>query len=166
MPPRMDGRITKGDDSRIAVNQRGYGPSMENPEKLTCISILIADQVYRDEDTKNLVIAGTFNAILAPALPVRKELMTVLISVTNGQGKYKLELSIEHEQTGQTVVELSGPFEIPSPIRITDAIVRLRDIEFRALGKYWVTIKSDNEIIQQRPFWVESMPEEDPNGRG
>lgn len=135
-----------------------------NPEKLECVSIIIADAVYRDERTKNLVIAGTFNTISVPALPWPFDRLTVLFSITNGKGEYQLVLRIEHEVSGTTVAELSGPFRLESPLTIQEVNVEFRGLKFAAFGKYWVTILADGAIVAQRPLWVAPMEEKGGGG--
>lgn len=126
-----------------------------NPEKLSCISIIICDEVYRDERTKKQVIIGTFNRITTPSVPCGHARMVVLFSVTNGNGNYHLTLRVEHEQTGHTVAEINGPFKIDDPLAISDISVELRNLVFPNEGKYWVELKADGEILQTRPFIVQ-----------
>ena len=125
-----------------------------NPEKPTCVSIIVCDDVYRDEATKKLVIVGTFNFLHTPGFPCRHPGMTVLFTVTNAVGKYDLSLCVEHEQTGQKVMEISGPFEVGNPLAISDINMRLENLVFNEEGKYWVVLSADGEIIGQRPFVV------------
>jgi len=126
-----------------------------NPEKPTCVSILICDAVYRDETTKKLIVVGIFNRLTASEIPCRHPRMTVLFTITNARGEYKLVLTIEHEKTGQKVVEIGGPLKVDDPLMISDINMELRNLTFPEEGKYWVVLKADEEILQQRPFWVQ-----------
>ena len=128
-----------------------------NPEKLSCISIIICDEVYRDEATKKLIIVGTFNRMRTRRLPYKHRAMTVLFTLTNGHGKYELSLSIEHERTGATIAKLGGPLEVGEPLMINDVSMTLENLRFHEAGKYWVTLKADEKIIQQRPFVIELL---------
>jgi hypothetical protein len=130
-----------------------------NPRKPTCISILICDDVYRDEITKKLVVVGTFNRINAESFPCKHGRVVVLFSITDGQGEYELSLSIEHERSGVEVARIRGPITIHDPLAIHDINVTLDKLQFVEPGKYWVMVKVDGEIIQQRPFFV--MPRQD-----
>jgi hypothetical protein len=129
---------------------------MSSPEKLTCISIIICDDIYRDEKTKKLVIIGTFNTLNASAFPCKHPHMRVLFTITNGKGDYDLKLSIEHEKSGQRLVELGGPFHVDDPLAIVDVDAEVAELVFEKPGKYWVALSADGEIIQQRPFVVQS----------
>ena len=125
-----------------------------NPEKLDCLSIILCDQVYRDEVTKKLIIVGTFNRIYAKEIPCRHSSLSVLFSLTNGKGKYNLSLSVEHAETGHEVAAISGPFEMPDPLAIVEINMAFEDLVFPYDGKYWIVLKADQEIIQQRPFTI------------
>lgn len=135
-------------------SQSGRQRMPKNPEELTCISIIVCENVYRDERTKNLVIIGTFNQIETPALPCRFERMCVLFTLTNGRGDYEVVLSILHERTGHEVAHLGGPMKVADPLAITDIHVELRNLVFPEEGKYWVELKADGAVLQQRPFLV------------
>ena len=125
-----------------------------NPEKLSCISIILCDDVYRDERTKKLVIVGTFNTINVLQTPAMHPQLCVLFSLTNGNGDYDLTLAIEHERTGREILSMQGPLRLESPLAIADVDVRLNGLELPETGKYWVTLRCDGEVVQQRPFTV------------
>lgn len=125
-----------------------------NPERLQCISIVICNEIYRDEDTKNLILVGTFNQIRARSFPCEHPQMAILAALTNGNGKYDLQLSIEHEESGVEIVTLQGPAQFSDPLAVQDLPIKLRSIVFEKPGKYWVMIKADGEILQQRPLFL------------
>ncbi|QDV89258.1 hypothetical protein RAS2_03230 [Phycisphaerae bacterium RAS2] len=125
-----------------------------NPEVLSCISIIVCNDIYRDEASKNLILVGTFNTIEASAFPCRHHQMSVLATLTNGNGEYKLEIGIEHEQSGVTIMMLTGATNFDTPLAVTDIHVRLEGIVFEKPGKYWVFVKADGELLQQRPLLV------------
>ncbi|MCG3132641.1 MAG: hypothetical protein FLDDKLPJ_03504 [Phycisphaerae bacterium] len=124
-----------------------------NPEKLDCISIIICDDIYRDETTKRLVIVGTFNRINARSLPCRHPRMTVLFTITNGNGSYDLRVAIEHDN-GEQLLELGGPLRVENPLAISDINLLLENVMFTRDGKHWVVVRADGQILTQRPFWV------------
>lgn len=80
--------------------------------------------------------------------------MSVLATLTNGNGEYKLEIGIEHEQSGVTIMMLTGATNFDTPLAVTDIHVRLEGIVFEKPGKYWVFVKADGELLQQRPLLV------------
>ncbi len=123
-----------------------------NAEKLTCVSIIICDDIYRDERTKKLVIVGTFSTIQPITFPHHQKLH-ILMTLTNGNGEYDVALRVVHEESDQAVVEVRGPMKIDTPLRITEINVPMV-VPLTAAGKYWVEVISDGEILAQRPFIV------------
>lgn len=123
-------------------------------EQLTCISIILCDDVYRDELTKKMVIVGTFNNIFAAKLPVEHPKMCVLFTVTNGNGTYDVSLAIEHEASGREIVRVGGPIDVRNPLAIHDVNVDIRGVKLSEAGKYWIILRSGEAILQQRPFHV------------
>jgi len=123
-------------------------------EKLTCVSMVLCDDVYRDEVTKKSVLVGTFNNINTPVLPYTHPRMVVVFSLTNGRGEYNLGLTIQNERSGQDVISLGGPLRVNDPLQFVDVTVVLRSVEFSDAGKYWAVLEADSEILAQRPFLV------------
>lgn len=130
-----------------------------NPERLQCISIVICNDIYRDEETKNLILVGTFNQIRSRAFPCQHPQMAMLAGLTNGNGKYELQVSIEHEESGVEIVTLEGPAHFSDPLAVRDLPIKLRNVFFERPGKYWVMIKADGEILQQRPLFLTLIPD-------
>src|SRR5688572_17523476 len=127
---------------------------MGSAELPQCLSIIICDDIYRDEETKKLIIVGTFNSISASNFPCAHPKMSVLFTLTNGHGDYNLKLAIEHAETGVDIVEVSGPLQMASPLIISDFNVSLQNLHFPVEGKYWVSLSVNDVIIMQRPFVV------------
>jgi len=124
---------------------------LENP---VCVSLLICDDVYQDIRTRKQVIVGTFNRINCEALPHHHPRLVVVFAITDTRSAVDLALSIEHEESGDPLVDVKGPFNSTDPLAIHDLVIELGNIEFQFEGKHWVMVKSNGEIIGQRPFWV------------
>jgi len=129
------------------------------PEQPECLSIIICDDIYRDEATKKLILVGTFNQIGVPSLPCMHPRMSVMFTLTNARGRQDLALSIEHEETGEQVIEMSGPFEMDDPLAILDINVVLQNLRFLRPGKHWVVLKAQGAIVCQRPFFIQVVTE-------
>jgi len=121
---------------------------------IECLSILVCDDVYRDETTKKLIIVGTFNTIRTQQFPYRHDHLSILVTMTSGRGEYKMIVAIEHAASGTALTEVGGPIRFQNPLHIADVSVQLRNLEFRQPGKYWATLRIDGQIISQRPFMV------------
>ncbi len=131
-----------------------------NPELPECVSIILCDDIYRDERTKKLVIVGTFNNINVRSFPSIHHQLKILFTLTNGRGNYTIELSIENARTGNAIMKLKGPAQLPDPLKIVDFDIGLVGLPIPEPGKYWVVLKADDEIIAQRPFTVTNAGQE------
>jgi len=128
-------------------------------DKLTCVAMVVCDDIFRDAMTGKAILVGAFSEIRCPTFPVRHAKLAVFFSITNGNGEYDLALSIEQEATGRELITLRGPLEVTDPLGIADIDLHLQAVEFPEPGKYWVTLKSDGAIIQQRPIMLRSASE-------
>jgi hypothetical protein len=124
-------------------------------ETAKCISIVVCETIYRDEETKNLVLAGTFNRLKADGLPTRCPRLSALVSLTNGRGAQKLVMRIEHAETGMIIVEAEGTAQFNDPLKIYDFNFQFQDLQFPAEGKYWFSVFANDEPLVERPFFVE-----------
>jgi len=119
-----------------------------------CLSVIICDQVFRDERTHKQIIVGTFNEILAPQFPALHPRMTVLFTLTNGKGEYQLGLAVENARTGVPIAKIEGPLSLNDPLQIADFHVEVVNLNLPEPGKYWVCVIINGQTIKQRPFNV------------
>ncbi|GMV98068.1 MAG: hypothetical protein AMXMBFR83_24210 [Phycisphaerae bacterium] len=124
---------------------------MEIPE---CLSIMICDEIIRDERTGKVTLVGVFSSVFVPEVPCQHPRMWAFFSLTNGKGDYDLSLRVEHERAGATVMEIRGPLKLTDPLEIADFYVELRGLPLPEAGKYWIFLTVNGEIIKQRPFLV------------
>lgn len=123
-------------------------------ETPVCVSMLICDDVFRDARTGKQVIVGTFNQITCHSLPHKHPRLWIVFSITDSRATIDLSLSIEHEESGCSLVTVQGPYHSDNPLAIHDIDVELMGVEFQQTGKHWVMLRSGGAIICQRPFWV------------
>lgn len=126
----------------------------KNQAPITCLSVLVCDDFFRDAATQKLAIWGTFNDIWAHAVPCRHLRLCVLATITNGRGTRNVGISIEKASTSAALVEMSGPMEFKSPLDIVEIAIAFQGLIFDEFGKYWVCVKEDGQVRVQRPFFV------------
>lgn len=133
--------------------------------KPICLSIILCDEVYRDQTTQKQVIVGTFRRINTPKLPCLHRKMVVLFTLTDCNGEFDLKLVIEHEKSGQRVMELGGPLVMDDPLAVQDFDVVIHGLVLPNEGKYWLNLEVDGVPIQQSPFFVRlnTPPSEGPH---
>ena len=131
----------------------------------TVNSLIFADRVYRDMETKKWIIAGVFNTIGFGAFPGRYDWLEVFFQITNVSQPVDLHFRIEHAGTGEAMVDFGGPIGSPSPLNVVEQKVVLRGLKFPEPGKYWVQLVSNEEILSQTPLYVKKV-EKKAKGRG
>jgi hypothetical protein len=134
----------------------------------TVNSLIFADRVYRDAETKKWIIAGVFNTIGFRSFPARYDWLEVLFQITNVSQKVDLHFRIEEAATGKSLVDVGGPIASPSPLNVVEQKVVLRGLKFPEAGKYWIQLVSNEEILSQTPLYVRKVqpPPPRPPGQG
>ena len=139
----------------------------EAAETPTCLSIILCESIYRDEKTKNLILVGTFNRVRAvTGFPLQHPKACVLFTLTGGPGQYDVSLTVEHEETSQALLEMRGPMTLTDPLSINDFVVELHGLQFPEPGKYWIVLKANEAILNQRPLEVVDAREEEEDTDG
>lgn len=118
---------------------------------------MICDSIYRDETTKKLILVGVFNTIQVVKFPFVHPRMSVLFTLSEGQGTHELELAVQHAGSGEDLARISGKQTFESPLQIIDFNLELGPLHFPEPGKYCLCLSVDGELIRQRPFVVASM---------
>lgn len=127
------------------------GEPTESPIPL---ALLIADQVYQDRETGKWIVAGIFSTIGFPSLPGSQDSIELFFQVTNVSKPVDLRLRIEHSDGDTVLLDVGGPIRANSPLDVMASKVVLRKVPFVKEGKYWVMLKSGEEILTQVPLYV------------
>jgi hypothetical protein len=127
-----------------------------NQAPITCISVLVCDDAFRDMTTKKVALWGIFNEINTQSVPCVVRLC-IAATLTNGRGKRNVCVSIERASDNEPVVEISGPMEFKSPLDIVDMHIKIIGVKFNRFGKHWVSVKEDERVLSQRPFFVQKL---------
>lgn len=134
---------------------------VEPKDKLICVAMVVCDDIFRDVQTGKAILVGAFSTIGCEEFPALHHQLSVYFTITNGNGEYDLSLSIEEEATGNNLVTLRGPLTTKDPLELADIDIHFRHVEFPSPGKYWITLKSDGEIINQRPILLKRLEEKE-----
>ena len=115
-------------------------------------AILLADQVYRDEETGKSIIAGTFNRIGADRFPAVHPSAVLYLNLTDFEGKAELRIRLASDKDGATLHEHT--FEVESRDRLgsCEVTVRLNNLTFPAPGKYSLEISMGDEYLGHLPL--------------
>ena len=130
------------------------------PEPPIVNSLLVADRVYRDQESGKWVIAGVCSSVNTPSLPMGVDEINVFFQLTNASRAFDLHLRIEHADSGEVLLDVGGQMQLDpaDPLKVIENLVRLKRVLFQKPGKYWVQLTSDEEILAQAPLWVRLLP--------
>ncbi len=137
-------------------------PTTEKPLPL---ALLVADHVYHDRETGKWVVAGIFSNIAFSSLPRTYDSMEIFFQVTNVSKPVELRLRVEHSD-GDVLLDVGGPMHAKSPLEVIPRRVVLRQLPFKKPGKYWVLLKSGEEILTQVPLYVGIIKKQQGNQPG
>ena len=124
------------------------------PPPPTVIAIILCEASYSVNNTKSSIIVNAFHALSASRIPCRFQKITVLVTLTNGHGRYVLNLSVVHAATGESIYETAVETTLKDPLQILDCEAVLHDVPFPAEGKYYLEQRANGELVGQRPFFV------------
>lgn len=122
-------------------------------ERPVPLALLVADHVYHDRETGKWVVAGVFSNIGFASLPRTYDSMEIFFQVTNVSQPVDLRLRLEHSD-GEVLLDVGGPIHAKSPLEVIPRRVVLRQLPFKKAGKYWVMLKSGEEILTQVPLYI------------
>ncbi len=127
---------------------------METP---TVNSLLFADHIYRDIETRKWIISGVFNTVGFRTFPAEYDCIEVFFQITNVSRPVDLHFRLEKADSGDTLVDIGGPIGSPSPLNVIEHKIVLRKITFPSPGKYWIQLVSNEEILSQAPLYVRGV---------
>jgi hypothetical protein len=115
-------------------------------------AILLADQVYRDEETGKCIIAGTFNRINADHYPATHPSSVLYLNLTDFEGKGELKIRIANDSDGTTLHEVSFEVESVNRLGSCEVTLRLNNLTFPNPGKYSLEVYMQDEYLGHLPL--------------
>jgi hypothetical protein len=111
-------------------------------------AILLADQVYQDQQTGKFVIAGTFDQIFVPEFPGTHASTSLYINLGDFHGTHQLIVRLVRLEDGFEMGN-SGGVEIQQDDRARHAEfhVRLPPMEFDRAGPYAIEVVWDGNLL-------------------
>ena len=123
-----------------------------------CPSIVFCQRVVAYPDVLQLDLFRVFSGLGVPAVPLPIT-MFVVFSITDGEGLYRLDLSVEHDESESTFLKMDSSVDLRSPVVVHDQALQ---ITFKAeqFGTYTVKPFADGSLIGQRTFSI--LPDRPP----
>ena len=130
-------------------------PSKRRP---VCPSIVFCQRVVAYADVLQFDLFRVFSGLGVPAVPLPIT-MFVVFSITDGEGRYRLDLTVEHDESESTFLKMDSWVEVRSPVVVHDQALQITFLA-EQFGTYTVKLFADASLIGQRTFSI--LPDRPP----
>jgi hypothetical protein len=106
-------------------------------------AMLICDQASRDPKSGKITLSGIFEVIWAPGFPVRHEMLSVYIKMTDAAGTYPFILTLINLEDGGVIGTGQATFRAKDRMEPVELIFNLKDLVFPKAGLYEFQVHAD-----------------------
>lgn len=138
--------MTESKENRLSEPAKKPEPSV--------LSINVCDTIIRDEVSKKVSLIGLFNTIRANTFPCTHPSMHVYVALTNGHGKYKVDVRFTNLKEGKALAGVAGDLDFKSPLQVVELNLCWQRLSFERAGEYEVEVLCDGSRIGSRKFRV------------
>lgn len=138
----------------MSDNKENNKPKDTQKPTPSVLSINICDTVIRDELTKKISLIGLFNTIRAQRFPCTHTGLHVHVAMTNGHGKYKMEVRFSKLEEDKAIAGIQGDLNFQNPLQVVELNFSSPPLRFDKPGQYVVEVFCDGAQIQTRKFRV------------
>ena len=118
------------------------------------LALILCDTIIEDKATGKKSLIGLFSQINAPSLPCVHQSMSILVSVTGGQGTYPCRIVCEHPDLDRPVFAFDCTIKFENPFQVVDMVFQMKSVRFRLPGKYELKVLIDGVPELIRPVIV------------
>ena len=137
---------------------------MSNLSKPMGIAMIVCDEIIEDRHTGKKTLVGLFSRIHAKKFPAVHPKMNLFISFDNAKGHYHSAIRIIREKTSEIIAEAKGEIRVKSPVDVTEMNITFLSLKFPNPGVYNIEFYCEDELVLQRRFVIENMPEQKSGG--
>jgi hypothetical protein len=125
----------------------------------TLKSLIVCDEIIRDERTKKTSLINIFNNIMSSMFPVQHSRMVVHIALTDGRGTARGKLRLLNSRTITSdsipIFEAEGNVTFPNPLEVVNLVFDLHNVTFPEAGNYLFEFLINDQIIGSSRFSVQ-----------
>ncbi|MBP5640308.1 MAG: hypothetical protein J6X55_12560 [Victivallales bacterium] len=118
------------------------------------VALIVCDTIIEDKFTNKKSLIGLFGQIHAARLPCLTQSMSLLVSLTGGNGDYPCSITCHHASIDAPVFNLSRTIHFESPNQVLDLVFQLKAVRFPFPDQYWLKVLIDGVPIMMRPLTV------------
>ena len=122
------------------------------------VALIVCDTIIEDKFTNKKSLVGLFGQIHAARLPCVIQSISMLVSLTGGNGDYPCEIVCQHASIDAPVFTLSKTIHFESPLQVLDLVFQFKSVRFPFPDQYWLKVMIDGVPIMMRPLTVIQKP--------
>ena len=120
------------------------------------LSLMLADNGYRDALTGKYFIQGTVSVVRASAFPGVVPLLCVYAALTDGHGETPVKLRlVTAEEARKPLFEVETIIHFPDPIHVAEFMVLFPGLTFPGPDEYHLQLYGAGQLLAERRLWVE-----------
>ncbi len=114
------------------------------------LGMFICEQVIVDQRTQNPSPISIFTGLAVTGFPSPPQRFSVFSSLTNGRGSAVIRLVVSRLDNGEECYQQSHTMDFPTPLMISNVLLRVQEIRFPVSGRYEFVLFVDSDPIAQR----------------
>ena len=124
------------------------------------LSLIICDNIWKDQLSGKTYILGTYSAIKARQFPAVHPQMAFHLTLTNGRGKNDIRVRlIDTDEEREAIWEANATVDFPDPRVMFEVGFNLGAVEFPEPGEYRVQVHRGSDfIIERRIVVIQAKP--------
>ncbi|MFM8980594.1 MAG: DUF6941 family protein [Planctomycetia bacterium] len=114
-------------------------------------AFLVCDQVIQDAQSGKKSLIGVFQELRAERFPAVHPQLWIYGNLTDGHGRYTLEIRLVDVEQGQVLSRGEPPpLDISGPLQVTEISAQLRNITLPRAGMYEFHLLSNGQVIASK----------------
>lgn len=122
------------------------------------LSMIVCDDVIRDEMTKKTTIVGAFSSLVASNFPAFHASLVIFLELTNGHGETEVSVRLVDAATNEALSGMTSPITFPDPRAVFALRLGIRNIIFPKAGEYRFQLFFDGVLELERRLLVHHRP--------
>ena len=127
---------------------------METPPPKV-LALVVADRVYRDDDSGKLFALGIRSVIGASSFPLEHVHLAAYVALVNGRGETTVGVQlIDADEERGPLAEGEALVTFPDPIAEVELVFDFHGLTFPEPGEYRLQLRSNRQFLRERVLVV------------
>jgi hypothetical protein len=118
-------------------------------EKPLATTIILCDQIMREEVNGKYTLVGVFSTMQATKFPCYCPALCVFTALTNGRGPAELEMRCVHAVSGAVIGSMVRTEDFADPTSIREVTFVMRGLTFPEEGIYSFELRTEGELLAE-----------------